>query len=163
MNGWVNNGETSDLRRYRAHYGVNQYLIIILSCGVLRQRNVHIKSFSWIQRPVHYTNMHMQLSMPWRCKEGARASNAMALTLLSRGIPASAPGCIIIKMSSRCWPYRVNSKSFMIVCECVNMLLQLQRFYINFTRARPFIKFEPYKFNNIRLKQNLCKYSTVYI
>ena len=43
INGWVNNGEAGDLRRYRAHYDVTVMIYVSLGLKELSTKKCHIQ------------------------------------------------------------------------------------------------------------------------
>ena len=52
INGWVNNREAGDLRRYRAHYNVTVMLLIFITLA-----NPRILNWSWDSLPWHHMSI----------------------------------------------------------------------------------------------------------
>ena len=79
INGWVNNREASDFRRYRAHYDVTVMLLGLTPKGG--------------QDGPHCTQSILWLLMTWRHKEPMQQKTRYWLTL--PGIPLLIPQCLI--------------------------------------------------------------------
>ena len=74
INGWVNNGEAGDLRRYRAHDDV--IVMEFVNLGALKSS---LLSFS--SRPCHSTVMRNHTDMQWVCNGVLWSSGSQAIVI----------------------------------------------------------------------------------
>ena len=79
INGWVNNGEAGDLRRYRAHYDVT--LMVFMCCGVC-----HCVRFSHELEHEHYklSVMSVRPSYNWKKLENKTYSTAEDVDIIKK-------------------------------------------------------------------------------